>query len=259
MTANYYIIILMIRLTQPGSTERVADVLQQWLADEIVNSDGGRNAYLSEYQDRRNDLFKPFDDQTNNQAQKAKSHYSRFIQWVRPYKEFDFRSDDWFAARLTFASMMNVSGSYRKQCFFESSDEADYLQRRYERPVAIDVHSIIANELSPDSLQVVSEMDEDERLDHIIERSLRVNDESLHLHSSVHSWAMKHRKDSGSIATAEDEPVAAMKQAQTLWAGLAAAHIVVAASFRDGDLARVPFLEPKSITDVTEVNYPFAA
>jgi len=243
----------------PDISEQVSNTLNQWLTEEIVNSDEGRNAFLSDYQDRRNDLFKPFNDTSNFQAQKAKSHYNRLIQWVSPYKESDFRTNDWFAARLTFACLMNISGSYRKQCFFEAADESDYLKRRYEQPVGIDTGEVVAGELDPDKLHTISAMGEDERLDYIIERSLRTNDESLDLHNLIHTWAAAHQKPEGSLASAEDEPVIAMKEAQKLWTGLAAAHIVVAASFRDEDYARVPFLEPRSITDVAGVIYPLAA
>jgi hypothetical protein len=242
-----------------GSPEQVTDVLTQWLEQEIVNADEGRNAYLSDYEDRRNDLFKPFSEPSNFQAQKAKGHYDRFIQWVAPYKEADLRTSDWFAARITFACLMSVSGSYRKQCFFEAEDEGDYLRQRYESPIGIDIGSIVANELDPEKVANVGSMGEDERLDYIIERSLKTNDESLDLHSLIHTWAIDHKKPEGQLATPEDEPVVAMQEAQKLWTGLAAAHIVVAATLRDNDYARVPFLEPKSITDVTQVMYPLAA
>lgn len=249
----------MKNVPHSGNPEQVANVLSRWLTEEIANSDEGRNAYLSDYEDRRNDLLKPFSDPSNFQSQKAKGHYDRFIQWVTPYKESDLRSNDWFAARLSFACLMSISGSYRKQCFFEAANKSDYLRRRYEQPVGIDVRAVVADELDPTKLHAVNAMDEDERLDYIIERSLRTNDESLDLHSFIHTWVIDHQKATGSIASAEDEPVVAMKEAQRLWTGLAAAHIVVAASFRSEDYSRVPFLEPKSITDASEVTYPLAA
>ncbi len=111
---------------------------------------------------------------------------------------------------------MNISGSYRKQCFFEAADESDYLRRRYEQPVGIDIGEVVADELDPDKLRTISAMSEDERLDYIVGRSLRTNDESLDLHSLIHTWAAAHQKPEGSLATADDEPVVAMKQAQKL-------------------------------------------
>ena len=249
----------MNNLPKSSNPERVATVLSQWLSDEISNSDEGRNSYLSDYEDRRNDLFKPFNDQTNFQAQKAKGHYDRLIQWVTLYKENDLMSNDWFAAKLSFACMMSISGSYRKQCFFEAADKNDYLKRRYGQPTGTNVYGIVADELAPTKLQEVNAMNDEERLDYIVERSLRTNDQSLNLHSLIHNWAIGHPKVIGRIASAEDEPVVAMKEAQKLWTGLAAAHIVIAASFRGEDYSRVPFLEPKSISDVGEVIYPFAA
>lgn len=102
-------------------------------------------------------------------------------------------------------------------------------------------------------------MSEEMRLDYIIERSIKTNDENLNLHSLIHIWAASHQRASGSLAAAEDEPVIAMKEAQRLWAGLATTHIAIDASFRDEDYSRVPFLEAKSISDVTKVIYPLAA
>lgn len=241
------------------TVEEIAGELNLWLATEIVNADGGRNHYLSDFQDRRNDLFKSFDDPTNFQSQKAKSHYDRFFQWVNPYTEDDFRYDDWFAARLTFASLMEISGSYRKQCFLEAADEQDYLKRRYGRPIGIDMDEVVRKELDPIRLEATFELNEEERLRQIVNRSHDVNNKSLVLHKLLHTWAIAHPKDSGSIASGEAKPIVAMKDAQRMWAGLAVAHIVVAASFRDSDFGAVPLLEPKSITDVSQILYPFAA
>ncbi|MDB5166230.1 MAG: hypothetical protein JWM37_302 [Candidatus Saccharibacteria bacterium] len=248
-------------LSRPDNphSEKIADVMTDWLRQEIVNADQGRNSYLSDYRKRRNDLFKPFDDSSNFLARKAKSHYSRLVQWVAPYKEEGFRRNDTFAAKLIFASMMEIAGSYRKQCIFEAADANDYHQRRYTQPAGINIGQLAAAELTTVSLDSVTGMDEQARLDYIIGRTLQVNDDNLQLHKQIHTWAIAHPREEGSIATRDGEPVRAMQEAQGHCASLAVAHIVVAASFRDGDYAAVPFLEPKSITDVAGTIYPLAA
>ena len=110
-------------LVTPENAANIANAMTSWLGQEIVNADEGRNAYLSDFKDRREDLFKPFDDPSNFQAQKTNAHHNRLIHWASPYKDGDLRHDDWFTARLMFASMMCISGSYRTQCFLEATDE----------------------------------------------------------------------------------------------------------------------------------------
>jgi hypothetical protein len=245
-------------MAQVNRPEQITQALTNWLEQEIINADTGRNAYLSDYQDRHDDLYKPFDDPTNLQALKTLGHHNRFVHWVRPYAEAGFAEDDWFAARITFACLMNISGAYRTQCFLESSNEADYTRRRYEQPSGIDIGAVAADELRSPETNALSAMDPDIRLAHIIGRSLKTNDRALALHKTVQPWIIDNHKAGSPLVTAQDMPVESMLQVQRLWTGLAVAHIVVAASIRDGDYQKVPFLEPKSITDVTNVQYPLA-
>jgi hypothetical protein len=241
-----------------SNPEQVATALTAWLQQEIVNSDAGRNGYLSKFQDRRDDFHKPFDDPSNFQSQKAKSHYDRLIQWVCPYDQDDLRHDDWFAGRLVFAGLMEVSGSYRKQCFLEATDTSDYIQRRHDHgPTGIDMFKLSADELASERVEAINAMNPDERISYIIDRTLLTGAKSLGLHESLHppSTILSHLE--GRLEAPDSAPVRAMKESQKIWAGLALAHIVVAASFRDNDYSKVPLLEPESITDVKNIIYPF--
>jgi hypothetical protein len=49
------------------NSANVAAAFSWWLQEEIINSDEGRNAVLSEYRERRADLLKPITDPSNIQ------------------------------------------------------------------------------------------------------------------------------------------------------------------------------------------------
>lgn len=171
------------------------------------------------------------------------------------------RSNDYFVGRAIFTPLIEVSGSYRKQCFFEASDSEDYFNRRTNQgPTSIHIPEVVSNEFTSSQIASIDAMSEDERLDYIIERSAKDFGRGLALHQCIHDWAIDHPSQKGQIAAENDEPVLAMQEAQRIYVGLAAGHVLVAASLRDYDLTKVPILEPKSITDASSTPlYPIAA
>lgn len=246
------------RQTNSPDPRNIANALNWWLSEEIRDADTGRNAFLSDFEPRKADFYLPFDDDRNYSTQKTRGHHTRLIDWVTHYG--DFLTDDWYTGRLLFAPLMEIAGGWRMQCFFEATDAVDYWHRRHELgPSGIDMQAVTAAELGSPRTSLLVELDPEERIAHITTRTLETNDESLKLHQSVYAWAAAHPSTEGPMASPDDEPVMAMREVQTVWAGLLVAHIAVAASFRDGNYARVPFLEPKNITDVTKVIYPLRA
>lgn len=235
--------------------ERISSVIEWWLGQEVVNSDSGRNAYLSEYQSRRSDFMKPFDNPENVAANKTRSHYDRFTPWVEPYGEPVFRDNDWFTARIIFASLMHVAGAYRNQCIIEAADSEDYKKKRYDLPVGVDIPSIIKAEIDSLVQESSASQDTDKILKRVIDRSLQTNEAVLLLHEQMHDWTASHDVV-GWLSDPTYNPAEVMKDVQKMWLGLTVAHIAVAANLRGGDYSKVPFLEPKSISDVSEVIYP---
>jgi hypothetical protein len=240
------------------SPEHITGVFTAWLVQEISNANRGRNALLSNYEERRRDLAKSFDDQSNVPAHKAKSHHDRFISWITAYKEPGLKNSDPLTARLIFACLMNISGGYRTQCLLEAVDAAGYTRRREQQPVGVDMLTVVAEELTLDKLAAVASMSEDERLDAIIGRSLAANTTALDLYKSIYLPATRPEESKDNWTPGSDSQTIATKKIQTMWTGLAAAHVVVAASFRNDKYAAVPFLEPMSITDTQGCIYPLS-
>ncbi len=239
-------------MTTP-SAENISGVLTNWLQTEIEESDDSRNTYLSDFLLRKADFSKRFDDPTNANTQKAKSHYSQLRLWADQYVEFDSVSDDRSTARLIFRSLMSISGGYRKQCMMESETTDEYFYRRHnEGPTGVDVVGITRAELEKtDSLP----NDRQARIHNMIGRTHSVNETNLAIQRYIHATP----RDQGVSQYADMSPVEAVQLTQQLWTGLAVGQIIVAASFRDGDYGQVPFFEPKSITDQTRLIYPFAS
>lgn len=232
-----------------------------WLGEETYNSDTGRNKFLSEFFARRGDFSKPFDDPGSVLAQKAISHHNHIRINLRQYREDPnlLLDNPLFAAKITFYCLMEISGAKRKQDLLLAVSAKDYKKRRYESPLGVDIDEIIKAELAKHAIGPDGKSD-DARVADFVERASVANDISLLLHQSIHDWVIKHPKSQGMLATPEDEPVKNMIEAQRLWAGLAVAHVaLVATSFSDGGYAQVPVLEPKSITDATELTFPFVA
>lgn len=232
--------------------KNLALVLGNWLNDEAIGADNGRNAYLSEFEKRKADFEKPFEDPSNTNAQKVKSHYNRLRVWVSDYAEHDLVHSDQATARLIFCSLMFVAGSYREQCLLESDSYEQYMIKRHESgPLGIDLNAVVHDELTAQSNLST---DPTSRLDHILTRTVATNEESLDIHKQLHA-----SPDHITIGAVDcTPPVEAVVHTQRLWASLTVAQIAVAASFRGGDYARVPFFEPKSITDQIALQYPLS-
>ena|GEM_PF-4207686 len=64
----------------PGP-ENIAGVINDWLRQEVEQSNTGRNAPLSDFAARQADFSKSFNDPTNINALKVKSHHDRLKLW----------------------------------------------------------------------------------------------------------------------------------------------------------------------------------
>ena len=232
----------------PGSPspECVATAISGWLQAEVRHADSGTNAFLSNYPLERHCLSLAFDDENNLMTQKTRSHYQRRIQWVDPASNEGLWDNDWATGRVLFTSLMTLAGSY--------------VARRYEdvlRPA--EILTIVRNELAKPETAELVEVEPEKRIAIITDMTLEANERNIAFHRALSEWVAGHPVDVGAMATWEDQPVQDMLAAESMWAGITVAQMVVAASFRDDDYSRVPVLEPKSITDVSKVIYPLAA
>ena len=116
------------------TVELLADGLEYWLKKEIGSSLVGRNRYLDNFDSFRSNLQLPYDDRSNTNAEKNRSHYNRLAEWTNGYVElydgFSTEQRDYATARQILCAQMYLSGLFRTQCFMEASDQNDYYQRR---------------------------------------------------------------------------------------------------------------------------------
>ncbi|GEM_PF-3656283 len=161
-------------------------------------------------------------------------------------------NDDWATARLTFTSLKFISGGYREQCLLESKDTDSYLRMRHQQgPSSVDVVGVAADELA---YAFALRVGQATRIRTIVDRTLAANETNLAVHKFIHA-------DAASLATgaySDLTAVEAVRFTQSLWTSLAVAQIMVAASVREYDYAKVPLLEPASLSESTRVQYPFA-
>ncbi|MDB5169426.1 MAG: hypothetical protein JWO41_782 [Candidatus Saccharibacteria bacterium] len=234
------------------SQERITGVLTDWLRAEIVEADTGRNAPLSKHEQRRAELFKPVNDPLNQHASKLHGHHRRIKLLMEQMDLATIMQTEDSTAKLSFYSMMFISGNYRSQCMIEAETEDEYKELRYSRPVGIDLAEVVVKTLGQKSSIVLE--DPDARLAKLSGQINRVNYLNKAMHEDVHAAL------AGSEVRQIDAhltPSEVFQNAQQMWASLAVAEIMVAASFRDDDFALVPFYQPASITDQTELIYPF--
>lgn len=242
-------------------TRPVAPVISNWLQEEIIESDSGPNSYLSNFNSLVPQFFMPFDDDRNVMTQKSLSHQRRITDWLAGYKKYpDLRVDDFYTAKLSFNSLMRVSGAFRKQCMLMSANVQDYTKMRHEQgPAGIDIHETVKVELES-AVPEVDDPDPEFRVDYLIERSLDTVTRDIELQRFLHDWAADKRLQPGEpLSSQGQEPVEAMLEVQDLYVGLAVVQMAVAATFRGNDPAKIPLLYPMNISDNPGVIYPFAA
>lgn len=145
---------------------------------------------------------------------------------------------------------MSAAGCHRHASLLRAENATDYAQiRSQEQHSGVDFTAIAAAELAN---QTTVQDDHPAMLNGLVARAIRVNDEFLAKQQQMHAQLAQP----DAIAEAVTTAVAGLEGQQNEWAGLAVAQIMVAASLRGGDYTKVPFFEPKSITDQKALIYP---
>lgn len=228
----------------------VTGVCLDWLRAEVASSHVERNKVLDDYNDAIEGLKGGWDHPKNFSARKVESHIDRLGPWFEAFSMAE--EDDYQAARIIFAGLMQTSGSYRNQCYVEAQDRADYLLIRQEA-IGINLENAVGNRLrtflpgtGDFSKARISLEDLDQR---------RQDAEAIGLRAVkamcarvVLGWDLR-KKDTRAAREAQN--------AQYNWATFTTDALTYVAKNR-GSLAEVPFLEPRSITDQSgAIHYPF--
>ena len=240
-----------------GSTRLIGEAFYDWLEAEVITSstEGDINTYLNDFTTIRGGekdgikikgaLDGGWDDPKNYLARKLEAHNNRLPHWFEAYTLAP--DDDYQAARLSFAGLMQVSGAYRDQCYMEAVDGEDYMNKR-QQVIGVDIVQSVADRLrhilpksgdfsladvSPESFE-----DEMKRVSRIGELAVR---------------KMCERARLGFDFSATDTPSSgALRVAQYEWLLLTTDAVALAAKTRGGRLEAVPFLEPRSISEQSD-------
>lgn len=256
---SLYCIIYLMSNSQAG--ERIADVFADWLNKEVRSSHTEVNAYLDDYSvavsglresQTNNFLAQKHNSHVNNRLPQALETFKMSLEPGTPAEQADNQS-----AWLMFTPLMQVSGTYRGQCYIEATDGFDYMARRQSRPTAIDLEKVADRRLRvwlPDSDNFGLASISVEQLERRVSVATRIGGNAI---AEVCMRAEQER-DFG-IENSVSAQV--LKSAQMEWASFATDCLILAAKLRGGELEAVPFLEPKSIssTPPPEVFYPLAA
>jgi hypothetical protein len=227
--------------------EAIAAVMHGWLAEEIRGS--------KENKDRKNknSVLDDWDTFIQNGLAKAKNHYDRLKLRTSQFQAME--SYDKFIALQIFDTQMGMSGAFRTQCRVMAVDHQDYLAKRYgNSPLKIDIGKQINKRLDRHFGRMPSA--EDLRMARVLPETLI---------SQTHATNQLRLSTIEKISRDEDFDLplnkvnysTRLERLQNAWMNLGVDYIVYAAQQRGGDLASVPMMQPKSITDA-EIYYPFA-
>lgn len=260
----YYLKIMSETITGPESEPTVttiSDGIEHWLKKEIGNSVVGNNKVLDDFSDWRHSLLLPYDDPANVNARKNKSHHSQLIDWtnglVEHYDGFRPEQADYVLARQMFRAQMYLSGLFRVACFMQAEDQEDYYRRRLELDqigLDVDAKTVIWKSLYRlyDFVPEPTGFRPALSLDQLTSRTLELNERQRDYVIELH---VSGRDD---VGKEESRTMSNVKDMESRWLGHLVDYIAFVASERGRQLAAVPFLEPKSISEDPQPYYPFA-
>lgn len=232
-----------------SSEETISGAIDQWLRDEVIESHSGRNNFLDDYEKFAAVYDADTTVENNDDAQKAQAHHSRFARLMAMRSDSHSAENDFFLGKIIHHSLMFVSGGFRRECLFLANIQYEYERLRFGQLEYISGASSIdiPNAVTLALVQAKNNQD-------IIGTSLAINDEIYSRQQEAEEWMISNNKRLVDVE-ASDLPVTISHERQVHGINLAVGHIVMIAAERGGDLSRVPFLEAKSISDVSQTPY----
>lgn len=249
--------------------EEISAVIEDWLAAEVISSGTERNEVLDDYKKVLKTIDKGYGDDSNWIYNKHNSHvYVRMPIWWEAFLNTDPTDptyDEW-SAKIAFNALMQMSGTYRNQCYLQAADPEinpdDYINRRRSKPIGFNPINAVNDRLATHFLAETwseeanfSKANIDIRkLDQKRQKTIRRGNESI-------TTMLRRVADGKDLHQEKSKSVNEMLDAQYNWLTFVVDCVTFAAKVRDGELAAVPLLEPKSISAIPppEVIYPFAA
>ena len=232
-------------------------MLSEWLSQETINSRDGRNRVLDDYAESANYFSAGVDTGASVDINKSRDHHNRFAFLMGLRIEPYVAQNDFFIGKIIHHSLMFVSGGRRRECLLVANSQEEYEQLRYGTsdnpapPTGVDMYDVVKSEVKWFEENTPG-------LEEVIERSKGINDQMLEAQLGSARSMIQNGIRVADLAPG-DEAVEQTRERQRLGIALAVSHIGLVAHERGQNLARVPFLEPESISDVSpDPYYPFA-
>lgn len=243
-----------------SQAEQIAGVFEEWLKAEVVTSGEGSNSFLDaptddKLADIRLRMGLPSAEKGNWVLSKHESHTGRIESNFWPVFEATALDDpklDMAIAQLKFEPLMQVSGTYRRQCYLEAEGGEDYMLRR-AKGVGIDLEQVVFEQLEKHAPN--GRLDEATISMEGLKRSMdsAITGDYVNILSIITHTA----KEINIMGIVDSLPAKGSKKAQISWARAAADCVIMAAKLRRGELEDVPFWEPISITAQSgQLHYP---
>lgn len=231
--------------------EAIAQVFHDWLVAEVESSSQNQNAILDDWASFHAALQMPFSDNANVSARKADSHYSRLRLWTDEFAKGHV--DDSSIAHQIYGTLTGMSGAFRTQCNTFASNQNQYTTRRQNgEPLGINISVQVQKRLVERFGKLPDQQDlayKANSLGELVELTHTTNESRLEIIKQLYD---------GKPLLGLRKVVALMRlmRNQREWLDLGVDYVIYAAQKNDGDLTKVPFMQPLPITHA-EVEYPF--
>jgi hypothetical protein len=232
-----------------SNIEIISGAIDEWLREEVAESHAARNSYLDDYAKFAAAYDPNATGVENDDVKKARNHYERFTRLMRLRQDPLNATDDFFIGKTIHHSLMFVSGGFRRECLFLANSQYEYERLRFgQQDYMYGASSIdIPNAVTLAIAQAKTDRD-------IIGTSIAINEEIYSKQKEADEWMLGNSRRLVDVEVS-DLPVTISHERQIHGINLAVGHIVMTAAERGGDLSRVPFLEAKSISDVSQTPY----
>jgi hypothetical protein len=244
----------------PGSAKRACEAITQatydWLEAEVATSSSPTdvNIVLNDYNAAIRGLRGGFEHDENFTWKKHQGHMDRLVLDYALFSSTspDDKNFDRLAGKVMFDGLMEISGTYRNQCYTEAVGSHDYLNRR-RKVIGIGIATCVHNRLT-DLIPVNGDFT-DARISTSglglqMEKTIEMGEETIKKLCSRVALGL----DLGESGSRSAEK---MIEAQYGWLKFTLDSLILVTKLKGGNLQAVPFLEPRSITEQSgKLHYP---
>lgn len=223
----------------------LASTLQGWSHHELVISmlPGNGVPAINDLSSSREMDRLGFDNSNNFVAQKIKGHLGRMVAWLESAEQFP--EDDEQVGRLLFGSMKRVAGNFKNVSQVLAKNEEHSIELITKKD-NVDWFNPLAEQAVVDTINSRDDRSLGAHLAYTISGDIDTF-ERLYPFSSLY------------YGRNNSLPIKRFIRSMQEWMVFSTRVVLWAQERRDGDLTKVPMLEPKSISAVPEpkIIYPF--